>query len=219
MKIGAPHNRSQLAPDAPIRILVVDDHVLLREGVRAVLSTQSDMLIVGEAESGRTAIAEYDKLRPDIVLMDLQMADGPGLEAIQAIRASDPAARIIVLTTYAGDARAIKALKAGARGYLLKASLRKQLLEAVRAVHHGGKHLDPSVATDIALHMLEDPSTERETAVLTLASRGNSNKQVAAALAIAEETVKGYMKSIFSKLDADRTHAVTIAIKRGLIEL
>lgn len=205
---------------APISVLVVDDHALLREGVRAVLSTQDDMRIVGEADNGRLAVDLYDRLRPDIVLMDLQMADMPGLDAIAAIRDRHPDARIIVLTTYSGDGRAIKALRAGARGYLLKASLRKQLLDAIRSVHLGGKHLDASVATAIALHVLEDPLTDREIAVLSLAAWGNSNKQVAARLDISEETVKGHMKSIFAKLDAtDRTHAVTLAIKRGLIDL
>lgn len=203
-----------------ISILVVDDHALLREGVRAVLATQDDMHIVGEADSGEAAIAQYEQLRPEIVLMDLQMAGLSGLDAIAAIRQRDPSARIIVLTTYSGDGRAIKALRAGAAGYLLKASLRKQLLDAIRAVHLGGKHLDANVATAIALHVLEDPLTDREIAVLTLAAWGNSNKQIAARLTVSEETVKGYMKSIFAKLDAsDRTHAVTQAMKRGLIEL
>lgn len=212
------HNMQPAA--APISVLVVDDHALLREGVRAVLSTQDDMRIVGEADNGRLAVDLYDRLRPDIVLMDLQMADMPGLDAIAAIRNRHPDARIIVLTTYSGDGRAIKALRAGARGYLLKASLRKQLLDAIRSVHLGGKHLDASVATAIALHVLEDPLTDREIAVLSLAAWGNSNKQVAARLDISEETVKGHMKSIFAKLDAtDRTHAVTLAIKRGLIDL
>lgn len=220
MQTRSSHSSSQPGSAMPIRILLVDDHVLLREGVKAVLSTQPDMLVVGEASDGSSAITEYEHLQPDIVLMDLQMTDVQGVEAIEAIRASDPAAKIIVLTTYSGDARAIRALRAGARGYLLKASLRKQLLDAIRSVHLGGKHLDASVATAIALHVLEDALTERETAVLTLASRGNSNKQIAARLDLSEETVKGYMKSIFSKLDAaDRTHAVTIAIRRGLIEV
>ncbi|WP_066722088.1 response regulator [Sphingomonas pituitosa] len=204
----------------PIRILLVDDHMLLREGVRAVVSTQDDMEIVGEAGGGAEAIREFARLQPDLVLMDLQMADMSGLDAITAIRAATPNARIIVLTTYSGDGRAIKALRAGAMGYLLKASLRNQLLEAIRSVHHGGKHLDASVATAIALHVLDEDLTEREVSVLTLAAWGNSNKQIAARLALSEETVKGHMKALFAKLGAsDRTHAVTIAAKRGLIEL
>jgi len=205
---------------APIRILLVDDHVLLREGVRAVVSTQADMEIVGEASGGAEAIREYVRLQPDLVLMDLQMAEMSGLDAILAIRARSPDARIIVLTTYAGDARALKALRAGAMGYLLKSSLRNQLLDAIRSVHHGGKHLDASVATAIAMHVLDEGLTEREVAVLSLAALGNSNKQIAAQLDLSEETVKGHMKALFAKLGAnDRTHAVTIAAKRGLIEL
>jgi len=205
---------------APIRILLVDDHMLLREGVRAVVSTQTDMEIAGEASSGAEAIDAYARLLPDLVLMDLQMADMSGLEAITAIRTAAPDARIIVLTTYSGDGRAIKALRAGAMGYLLKASLRNQLLEAIRSVYHGGKHLDASVATAIALHVLDEDLTEREVSVLTLAAWGNSNKQIAARLELSEETVKGHMKALFAKLGAnDRTHAVTIAAKRGLIEL
>lgn len=215
-----PRRTGQAAAPRPISILVVDDHALLREGVRAMLASQPDMQIVGEADSGALAIMLYDRLRPDIVLMDLQMGEMSGLDAIAAIRAQHAGARIIVLTTYSGDGRAIRAMRAGAAGYLLKASLRKQLLDAIRSVHAGGKHLDAAIATAIALHVLEDPLTEREVEVLSLAAWGNSNKQVAARLAITEETVKGHMKSIFSKLDAtDRTHAVTIAIKRGLIEL
>lgn len=207
-------------PVAPISILVVDDHALLREGVRAMLSTQSDMQIVGEADNGLRAVEAYERLLPDIVLMDLQMADGCGLEAIQAIRASHPDARIIVLTTYSGDGRALRALRSGAMGYLLKASLRKQLLDAIRSVHLGGKHLDATVATAIAMHVLEDPLTDREIAILSLAASGHSNKLAGSQLDITEETVKGHMKSIFSKLGArDRTHAVTIAIQRGLIEV
>jgi DNA-binding NarL/FixJ family response regulator len=212
--------RAPARGSAPIRILLVDDHMLLREGVRAVVSTQTDMEIVGEASGGAEAIEAYARLQPDLVLMDLQMADMSGLEAITAIRAVSPHARIIVLTTYSGDGRAIKALRAGAMGYLLKASLRNQLLEAIRSVHHGGKHLDASVATAIALHVLDEDLTEREVSVLTLAAWGNSNKQIAARLELSEETVKGHMKALFAKLGAnDRTHAVTIAAKRGLIEL
>jgi DNA-binding NarL/FixJ family response regulator len=207
-------------PTDQISILVVDDHALLREGVRAMLSTQGDMHIVGEADSGSRAIEAYESLRPDIVLMDLQMADGSGLDAIAAIRSQHSDAKIIVLTTYSGDGRALRALRSGAMGYLLKASLRKQLLDAIRSVYMGGKHLDATVATAIAMHVLEDPLTDREIAIVTLAASGNSNKQIGAMLDITDVTVKGHMKSIFSKLGArDRTHAVTIAIKRGLIEV
>jgi len=207
-------------PLSPISVMVVDDHLLLREGVRAVIGTQNDICIVGEAGGGAEAIERYGLLRPDVVLMDLQMPDMSGLDAIIAIRRLDPRACIIVLTTYTGDGRAIKALRAGAMGYLLKASLRKELLDAIRSVHNGGKHLDAQVATAIAMHVLDDDLSDREVAVLTLAAGGNSNKQIAARLDLSEETVKGHMKMAFAKLGAaDRTHAVTIAAKRGLIEI
>jgi DNA-binding NarL/FixJ family response regulator len=205
---------------SPISVLVADDHLLLREGVRAVIGSQKDIEVVGEASNGAEAVAEYARLRPDIVLMDMQMPDMSGVEAISRIRAEAPEARIIVLTTFTGDARAIKALRAGAAGYLLKASLRHELLNAIRSVFHGGKHLDAGIATAIALHVLDESLSDRETAVLTLVADGNSNKQIAAKLGIAEETVKGYMKAVFAKLGVtDRTHAVTLAAKRGLIDL
>lgn len=220
MQYGKPNMPPLQKRSATISVMVVDDHVLLREGVRAVISTETDIAIVGEAANGAEAIAEYARLRPDVVLMDLQMPDMSGVDAIKTIRANAPDARIIVLTTYSGDGRAIKALRAGAMGYLLKASLRKELLDAIRSVHHGGKHLDASVATAIAMHVLDEDLSDREVAVLTLAAWGNSNKQIAAKLDISEETVKGHMKLVFAKLGAaDRTHAVTIAAKRGLIEL
>jgi len=211
---------ARVAPSATISVMVVDDHLLLREGLRAVISTESDIAIVGEVGSGTDAIAQYPKLRPDVVLMDLQLPDMSGVDAIAAIRRDTPDAKIIVLTTYAGDGRAIKALRAGAMGYLLKASLRHELLDAIRSVYYGGKHLDASVATAIAMHVLDEDLSDREVSVLTLAAWGNSNKQIASRLDISEETVKGHMKTAFSKLGAaDRTHAVTIAAKRGLIEL
>lgn len=217
---GAANGSARLSPASVISVLVVDDHVLLREGVGAVVGTQQDILIVGEACSGTEAIAEYARLKPDVVLMDLQLPDMSGVDAITAIRMADAEAKILVLTTYSGDGRAIKALRAGAMGYLLKASLRNELLDAIRSVHVGGKHLDASVATAIAMHVLDDALSDREVAVLSLAAWGNSNKQIAARLEISEETVKGHMKIVFSKLGAaDRTHAVTIAAKRGLIDL
>ena len=216
-----PPKKGPLVPaPAAIRILVVDDHPFLREGVRAVVETQHDMRVVGEAESGAEAIRLHAELMPDVVLMDLQMPGLSGDQAITAIRKQSPGARIVVLTTYDGDAHALRALRAGAAGYLLKSSLRKELLQAIRSVHAGGKHLDAHVATDIALHVVSEAPSDREVAVLALAAQGNSNKQIAFRLGISEDTVKAHMKALFSKLGAaDRTHAVTIAAKRGLIDL
>jgi DNA-binding NarL/FixJ family response regulator len=203
-----------------IRVLVVDDHVFLREGIRAIIQSQGDMQVVGEAENGQEAVTQFEQLKPDIVLMDLQMPVMNGVEAIETILATEPHARIIVLTTYSGDAQALRALKAGAVGYLLKSGLRKELLDSLKSVHAGGRHLNAAVASDIAFRTVQDPLTEREMRVLSLAAAGNSNRQIANRLDVAEETVKGYMKSIFLKLDArDRTHAVTIAAKRGMIDL
>ncbi|MDO6414205.1 response regulator transcription factor [Sphingomonas sp. BIUV-7] len=203
-----------------IRILVVDDHPLLREGIRAVIETQPDLSIVAEAEDGESSLELYDRHRPDVVLMDLQMPGMGGVAAIESLRKSHPLARIIVLTTYAGDAQAMRALRAGAAGYLLKSSMRKELLETVRSVHSGGKHLSAEIATGIALHLAEDVLSGREAEVLAMAAAGNSNKQIAARLGLSEDTIKGYMKVIYSKLGAaDRTHAVTIAAKRGIINL
>lgn len=203
-----------------IRILVVDDHPFLREGVRAVIETQTDLVVVAEAESGAEAIEAYRTHRPDVVLMDLQMPGMHGVDAISAIRTEWPDARIVVLTTYSGDVQALRALRAGASGYLLKSSLRRELLDTIRSVNAGGKHLNAAVATDIALNVIEDGLTDREVDVLSLAAAGNSNRQIATKLGLAEDTVKGHMKAIFSKLSAfDRTHAVVIAARRGIIEL
>jgi DNA-binding NarL/FixJ family response regulator len=209
-----------MAHPALIRVLVVDDHPLLREGVCAVIRSQGDCAIVAEAATGEDAIALYDQHRPDIVLMDLQMPGIGGVAAIEALRKSHPDARIIVLTTYSGDAQAVRALRAGAAGYLLKNSLRKELVATIRSVHAGGRHLSAQVADDIALHLAEDVLSIRESQVLTLAAEGNSNKQIASRLGLSEDTIKGYMKVIYAKLGAaDRTHAVTIAARRGIIEL
>ncbi|WP_241126817.1 response regulator transcription factor [Novosphingobium terrae] len=203
-----------------IRVLVVDDHVFLRDGIRAIIASQSDMEVVGEAEDGEQAVARFQALHPDVVLMDLQMPRMGGLEAIEAIMALDSAARILVLTTYAGDTQALRALKAGAAGYLLKSALRQELLDTIRSVRQGGRHVDAQVATGIAIHIVQDALSEREIRVLSLAASGHSNRQIADRVAVAEETVKGYMKAIFSKLGArDRTHAVTIAARRGIIEI
>jgi DNA-binding NarL/FixJ family response regulator len=203
-----------------IRILTVDDHQLLREGIAAVLERQEDMSIVGEASNGREAVEAFRLHRPDVTLMDLRMPDMSGIEAIVAIRAEFSNARIIVLTTYAGDAQAAAALKAGAAGYLLKNSVRKELIEIIRAVHSGKRRVPSEIATEIAEHVADDALTEREIEVLRRVAAGKSNKWIASELDISEGTVKTHMKSILPKLDAsDRTHAVMIALKRGILDL
>lgn len=203
-----------------IRVLTVDDHPLLREGIAVVLESQPDMQVVAEACNGVEAIAAFRQHRPDITLMDLQMPEMGGVDAISAIRAEFPAARIIVLTTYSGDVQALRALKAGAQGYLLKSTLRKELLDTIRAVMAGRRRIPADIATGIAEHSTDDTLSERETEVLRGVAGGGSNKIVASQLGISEETVKAHMKSILSKLGAnDRTHAVTIAMKRGIFEL
>jgi DNA-binding NarL/FixJ family response regulator len=203
-----------------IRILTVDDHQLLREGIAAVLESQEDMTLVAQASNGREAVESFRRLRPDVTLMDLRMPDMSGIEAITAIRGEYPDARIIVLTTYAGDAQAAAALKAGAVGYLLKNLVRKELLETIRAVHSGKRRVPPEIATEIAEHVADDELTHREIEVLRRVAAGKSNKLIAAELDISEGTVKTHMKSILPKLDAsDRTHAVMIALKRGILDL
>ena len=203
-----------------IRILTVDDHPLLREGIAAVFEAQEDMTLVGQASNGREAIESFRRLRPDVTLMDLRMPDMSGIEAIAAIRAEFPNARIVVLTTYAGDAQAAAALRAGAVGYLLKSMVRKELLETIRAVHGGKRRVPPEIATGIAEHVADDALTEREIEVLRRVAAGKSNKLIAVELDISEGTVKTHMKSILPKLDAsDRTHAVMIALKRGILDL
>jgi len=207
-------------PNAPIRILLADDHPILRQGVRALAADEVDMEFVAEASSGLEAIEEFRKHRPDVVLIDLQMPGMNGLEAIIAIREEFPEARFIVLTTYAGDAQILRALKAGARAYLLKSLLRRELLDTIRAVHAGQKRIPAEIAAQLADHLADDSLTSREIDVLRLIAAGNANKIVADKLSITEETVKGHVKSILSKLGAnDRTHAVTIGLKRGIIEL
>lgn len=203
-----------------IRILTVDDHQLLREGIAAVLESQQDMTLVAQASNGREAVESFRRLRPDVTLMDLRMPDMSGIEAITAIRAEFPDARIIVLTTYAGDAQAAAALKAGAVGYLLKNLVRKELLETIRVVHSGKRRVLAEIATEIAEHVADDALTGREVEVLRRVAAGKSNKLIAAELDISEGTVKTHMKSILPKLDAsDRTHAVMIALKRGILDL
>jgi DNA-binding NarL/FixJ family response regulator len=203
-----------------IRVLTVDDHLLLREGIAAVLESQEDMTLVAQAANGREAVESFRRLRPDVTLMDLRMPDMSGIEAITAIRSEFPDARIIVLTTYAGDAQAAAALKAGASGYLLKNLVRRELLETIRAVHSGKRRIPPEIATEIAEHVADDALTGREIEVLRRVASGKSNKLIAAELEISEGTVKTHMKSILPKLDAsDRTHAVMIALKRGILDL
>jgi two-component system, NarL family, response regulator len=203
-----------------IRVLSVDDHPLLRDGIAELVGNQLDMELVAEACNGLEAVEMYRKHRPDITLMDLQMPEMGGIDAMSAIRGEFPEARIIVLTTYTGDVQVMRALKAGARAYLLKGLLRKELIETVRAVHAGQRRMAPEIAAEVAEHATDDALTVRETEVLRLIAAGNANKEIAAQLSIAEETVKGYVKNILGKLRAkDRTHAVTIGLKRGIIDL
>ena len=204
----------------PIRILVADDHQLLREGIAALVANEADMKIVAEASNGRQAIEQFRKCRPDVTLMDLLMPEMNGIDALIAIRQDFPAARIIVLTTYSGDYQVMRALKAGARAYLLKNLLHEELLDTIRYVYAGKKTMTASVAAELADHSTDDALTEREIEVLKLIAQGIANKEIAARLSIKEETVKGRVKNILMKLGAnDRTHAAMIGLKRGIIEL
>ena len=203
-----------------IRILTVDDHPLVRNGIAGLVADQTDMVLVGEASNGREAVQQFRAHKPDVTLMDVQMPELNGVDAIIAIRGEFPEARIIVLTTYAGDVQIVRALKAGAQGYLLKGLLHKELLEAIRTVHAGRKILSPELTYEVASHATDDPLTPAEISVLRLIADGNANKQIADKLSISEETVKSRVKNILSKLGAnDRTQAVTIALKRGIIDL
>jgi len=204
----------------PIRILTVDDHPLLREGIAAMLGSEADIEVVAEAANGTEAIEKFRALLPDVTLMDIQMPVVNGIDAIVEIRKHFPDARIIVLTTYSGDAQVAKAFKAGASGYLLKSMLRKELVETIRSVHAGHRRIPPEIAVGMVEHYADDQLTAREIDILKQVAAGHANKMVADNLRISEETVKSHMRSILSKLGAnDRTHAVTIAIKRGIIDM
>jgi DNA-binding NarL/FixJ family response regulator len=202
-----------------IKVLAVDDHPLLREGIAAVIQGEPDMELVAEATNGQEAIESFRRYRPDVTLMDIQMPGMNGIEAITAIRSEFPNARFIVLTTYQGDVQALRALKAGASGYLLKNMLRKDLLDTIRAIDAGKRRVPSIIAANLVDHLAEDALSVREIEVLQSVAAGSSNKVIAALLVVSEATIKGHMKSILSKLGAnDRTHAVTIALKRGIIE-
>jgi DNA-binding NarL/FixJ family response regulator len=203
-----------------IRVFAVDDHALLREGIAALVNAESDMELIAEASNGQEAIEKFRLHRPDVTLMDLQMPTMNGIEAIIGIRSEFPNARIVVLTTYVGDVQVLRALKAGARGFILKGHVPRELLDTIRAVHAGQKRIPPEVAAELAEHTAEDELSLREIDVLRLIAKGNANKDIAAQLAIVEDTVKSHVTSILAKLGAnDRTHAVTLGLRRGIIEL
>jgi DNA-binding NarL/FixJ family response regulator len=209
-----------IADAARIRILSVDDHPIILQGIAGLIAVESDMQIVAEAANGREALQQFRKHRPDVTLMDLQMPEMSGLDATTAIRAEFPDARIIVLTTYAGDVQALRALKVGARAYLLKSSLRRELLDTIRAVHSGKKSISAEVSVQLAEYAAQEALTPLEVDVLRLIAEGKANKEIAGRLSLNEDAVKRQVRSILSKLDAsDRTHAVTIGLRRGIIEL
>ena len=203
---------------SPIRVLAVDDHPIVRDGIAALVGSQRDMRLVAEASTGREAIEQFRAQSPDITLMDLQMPEMSGMDALIAIRGEFPSAKVIVLTSYGGDALAARALKAGAQAYVLKGLVRKDLLDTIRAVHRGLRRIHPDVAAQLATHLGEDALSTREIEVLTLVAVGNSNKLIGLRLSISEDTVKAHLKSILAKLGAnDRTHAVTLALERGIL--
>jgi DNA-binding NarL/FixJ family response regulator len=203
-----------------IRVLVTDDHPLLRDGIAALIGSEEDMELVGEASNGHEALDLFREHQPDITLMDLQMPEMNGIDAIGAIRGEFPEARIIVLTTHPGDVQVSRAFKAGARAYLMKSELRKELLKTIRVVHAGQKRMSPEAASELAEHAMDGALTPREVEVLRLVAAGNANKEIGARLSLTEVTIKSHVKNILAKLEAnDRTHAVTIALKRGIIDL
>jgi len=209
-----------MTAEKPIRLMVVDDHPVVRRGLALLLSTEPDLKLVAEADNGRQAIQQFRAHRPDVTLMDLQMPEMGGVDALSAIRAEFPDARFIVLTTYAGDAQALRAMQAGARAYTLKTTLDRELLDTIRAVHAGKKFVSPDVSYELAEHVSDDPLTETEICVLRLIAKGKANKEIARALSSSEATVKWQVRTILSKLGVqDRTHAAMIGLKRGIIEL
>jgi len=204
--------------NAPIRVLAADDHPLLREGIAALIGTQRDMQLVAEAATGRETVERFRAVRPDVTLLDIQMPEMSGIDALIAIRSEFPNAKVIILTTYGGDVLAQRALKAGAHAYVLKGLVRKALLETIRAVHVGQKWIHPEVASELASHVGDEALSDREIEVLKLVAAGNSNKEIGAHLHITEQTAKAHMKRIVAKLGAnDRTHAVTLALNRGFL--
>ena len=212
-----------MSPEAldppPIRVLVVDDHVMMRDGISVLLNRQADMAVIGEASNGAEAITLFRRLSPDVTLMDVQMPGVGGVEAIAEIRRIAADARILVLTTYPGDANAVRALRAGAAGYLLKNGIRAELVEAIRSVHAGRRAVSADIAHELAVHALDEPLTQREIAILRLVADGHANKQIADRMNLSVETIKAQLKMIFSKLGVrDRTHAVTLAARRGYID-
>ena len=219
-RLGKGPRTVMSADPSPIRILTVDDHPLIRQGIAGLVAGQSDMTLIAEAANGREAIQQFHAHRPDVTLMDLQMPEMSGLDAMIAIRGEFPEARIIVLTTYSGDVQVLRALKAGAYAYLLKNTLHKELRGTIRAVHAGKKTISPEVSFQLAEHATDDALTPAEVRVLRLIAQGNANKEIAAQFSISEETVKGQVRNILSKLGAnDRTHAAIIGLKRGIIEI
>jgi DNA-binding NarL/FixJ family response regulator len=203
-----------------ISIMAVDDHPVYREGIAAIIGAHPDLKLVAEAQSGAESVDLYRHYRPDVTIMDVQMPDMDGIEATEAIRREFPNARVIVLTTYKGDAQAVRALRAGASGYLLKTAVRKELIESIRAVHAGKRRILAEVAMEIAEHAAEESLSPREIEVLRCAAQGNANKRIAAIMSLSEETVKSHVASVLAKLQArDRAHAIAIGLKRRIIEL
>lgn len=207
-------------PSRPINVLVVDDHPLMRAGLAEAISSQADMCVVGEASDGREAIERYAALRPDVTIMDIAMPQLCGVQALQAIRLAHSDARVVMLTTYKGDAQIMRAVQAGAAGFLLKSTLRRELLDTVRGVHQGQRRIPPEIAMELAQYMGQGPLSPRELEVLNYAASGHTNRRIGERMTISEETVKAHMKNVLAKLAAnDRTHAVTIALKRGIITI